>query len=357
VGSKAYMTHLESKVFGKGLPILICAASGNPDYEKLIKDALNSVADQLGRDLDNAIRENDYITDETADKLKVVISELDHCGVSTSGLNSKIEKLAWFVGGDPVKIKDLQSKLNELGVCRHIKEDGVYGAETAAAVARLSDEMSDILKNPNKLRLLNVIISSGAVPSDSLRKIRENIKSGWWLFWDTIWKLGAECFLRPQGYNVAALLLEHSLEGLPRNLYFHQTHWATQKIIESKGFQREFSKLKRKIQQEPELYATDGSMDTINFQETGDTDLYYGIGKCTPKYTCTRYPSSVRIDFTIDDTYNFDEIRTITKVDGQWVTNFGLGSIANDLGLLSQATKVISVYRIIVSFSQTIELN
>ena len=335
----------------------VVSGFGNPDYERFLRDALRSVADQLERDLDNAIRENDYITDQTAAELKAVVSELNHCGVSAGALNSKIEKLAWFVGGDPAKIKDLQSKLNELDVCRHIKEDGVYGSETAAAVARLSDEMSDILKNPNKLRLLNVIIGSGALPSDPLRKICENIKSGWWLFWDTVWKLGAEYFLRPQGYNVAALLLEHSLEGLPSNLYFYQTHWVTQKIIKSKGFQVEFTKLKQRLQQDPDLYATNGSMDTINFQETGDTDLYYGIGKCKPKYICTRYPSSVRIDFTIDDTYNFDEIRTIIKDNGQWVTNFGLGSMANDLGLLSQTTKVISVYRIFVSFSQTIELN
>lgn len=38
-------------------------------------------------------------------------------------------------------------------------------------------------------------------------------------------------------------------------------------------------------------------------------------------------------------------------------TEFDLGNLANDLGLLSQSTKVISVYRITVSFAQTIELN
>ena len=139
VGSKAYMTHLESKVFGTGLPILICAASGNPDYEKLIKDALNSVADQLSRDLDNAIRENDYITDETADKLKVVVSELDHCGVSTGALNSKIKKLAWFVGGDSAKIRRLQQSLNKLGYM--LTEDGVFGAKTLQAVNSVHEEL------------------------------------------------------------------------------------------------------------------------------------------------------------------------------------------------------------------------
>lgn len=131
VGSRAYMTYMEARVFQTALPSLICAASGNPDYEKLIKDALNSVTAQLSRDLDNAARENDYITDETADKLKAVVGELTRCGVSTGILHSKIEKLAWFVGGDPAKIKELQKKLNEFGFGDHLKEDGVFGEKTA----------------------------------------------------------------------------------------------------------------------------------------------------------------------------------------------------------------------------------
>jgi len=143
VGSKAYMTHLESKVFSAGLPILICAASGNPDYEKLIKDALNSVANQLSRDLDTAIRENDYITDETADKLKAVVSELDHCGVSTGALNSKIEKLAWFVGGDPAQIRRFQRGLNALGYGESLTEDGVYGPKTQNAWLQFIRELEN----------------------------------------------------------------------------------------------------------------------------------------------------------------------------------------------------------------------
>jgi len=143
VGSKAYMTHLESKVFSAGLPILICAASGNPDYEKLIKDTLNSVTAQLSRDLDNAIRENDYITDETADKLKAVVSELERCGASTGGLIGKIEKLAWFVGGDPAKIRRFQRGLNALGYGESLSEDGVYGPKTQNAWLQFIRELEN----------------------------------------------------------------------------------------------------------------------------------------------------------------------------------------------------------------------
>lgn len=133
IGSNAYLAYMELRVFGFVPPSLMNAASGNPDYETLLRDSLRSVANQLERELDNAIRENDYITDETAATLKAVVSELDHCGVSTGTLNSKIEKLAWFMGGDPSKIRKLQKTLNELGCSDHLKEDGVVGQKTLHA--------------------------------------------------------------------------------------------------------------------------------------------------------------------------------------------------------------------------------
>ena len=359
VGSRSYMGHMETQVFGA-----VVSGFGNPDYERFLRDALRSVADQLERDLDNAIRENDYITDQTADSLKAVVSELDHCGVSTGALNSKIEKLAWFVGGDPAQIKELQKALNDLGVGPHLEEDGIYGEQTKAAGDKLIDDMSEILTDPNKVRSLSKCIDLYLLVKDLSNAsrtqywaLRQALKVAMPVFERTIWKLGAEYFLRRmKGYDVAALLLEHSLNKSPSNLYFYQSHWVTQNIMESNGFQKEFSTLKQRIQKDPEIYAVDGSVD-IDFQGK-DTDLYYGIGKCKLKYFCTRYPSSVQIEFTIDDKYDFDRIRTIRgDMESFLAFEFELGNLANDAGLVSQADGVISVYRIIVSFEKTIELN
>ena len=80
-------------------------------------------------------RENNYITDDTAKNLKSAVSELERSGISTGSASSKIEKLAWFVGGDPAKIRQLQNKLNQLGVGEHLTEDGVYGKKTARNVS------------------------------------------------------------------------------------------------------------------------------------------------------------------------------------------------------------------------------
>lgn len=361
VGSRAYLTYVELQVFGTALPSLICAASGNPDYEKLIKDALNSVADQLSRDLDNAARENDYITDETADRLKAVVDELARCGVSTGALHSKIEKLAWFVGGDPSKIEDLQKALNDLGVGQSLKEDGVYGEKTKTALDSLIDKVPDFLNNPNNLRLFAVAVDAVAAVDVAVRSkmaLDKAIKKSWRLLLNVIWDfVGVELILRPKDCQVAILLLQHSLKTFPSDLRFLQSHFVTQKIIGSNRFRQVFCELEKKIQENPELYAVDGSVG-IDFQgSSGDTDLYYGIGKCKLKYTCTRYPTSVRVKFTIEDRYDFDHIRTIRMDMGGLVTDFGLGSLANDAGLLSQKTDVISPYHIYIEFEKTIELS
>lgn len=86
--------------------------------------------------------------------------------------------------------------------------------------------------------------------------------------------------------------------------------------------------------------------------------MYYGIGKCKLKYTCTKCLSAVRVKFSLEDKYDFDHIRTI-QIDMEQSVNFefGLGNLANDFGLLSQKTGVISPYHIYVEFYKTIELS
>ena len=133
IGSSEYLNRMERVVFRQDVPTMSSARWGSPDYDGLLRDALESIAHQLERDLERNERENNYITDETERNLKTAVSELERCGISTGSANSKIEKLAWFVGGNPAKIRQLQSMLNQLGVDEHLTEDGVYGKKTLAA--------------------------------------------------------------------------------------------------------------------------------------------------------------------------------------------------------------------------------
>ncbi|WP_312612315.1 hypothetical protein [Oscillibacter sp.] len=133
IGSREYLDRMERVVFRQDVPTMYIARWGSSDYDGVLKDALESIAHQLERDLERNERENNYITDDTAKELKLAVGELERCGINAGLASSKIEKLAWFVGGDPAKIRELQSKLNQLGIGEHLNEDGVYGDKTLAA--------------------------------------------------------------------------------------------------------------------------------------------------------------------------------------------------------------------------------
>ncbi len=136
VGSRAYRTYLEVLVFDRSISGL-----STVDYAALLRDELSDIAQQLERDLDAAQRNRDYITDDTASILRSVVNDLDRCGVSTMGLTSKVDKLAWYVGGDPSKIRKLQHTLNSLDSSLHLKEDGIYGEETQRAWLKFLREL------------------------------------------------------------------------------------------------------------------------------------------------------------------------------------------------------------------------
>lgn len=69
------------------------------------------------------------------------LKALEKCGVPCYSLERKVDELAWFVGGDPDKIRRLQEKLNELGVGNRLTEDGVYGKKTEKAVCEFMETL------------------------------------------------------------------------------------------------------------------------------------------------------------------------------------------------------------------------
>ncbi|MBU5627826.1 complement resistance protein TraT [Oscillibacter sp. MSJ-2] len=132
IGGNKYLSHMEGEVFLRELPADNSARWGGADYAGALKESIEGIARQMERDLERGERENSYITDETERALKLAAVELGRCGAGIGSLGGKIERLAWFVGGDPSKIRQLQSKLNQIGVGEHLTEDGVYGKKTLA---------------------------------------------------------------------------------------------------------------------------------------------------------------------------------------------------------------------------------
>ncbi|MBU5627795.1 hypothetical protein KQI82_12830 [Oscillibacter sp. MSJ-2] len=136
IGGNKYLSHMEGEVFLRELPADNSARWGGADYAGALKESVEGIARQMERDLERGERENSYITDETERALKLAAVELGRCGAGIGSLGGKIERLAWFVGGDPSKIRQLQSKLNQIGVGEHLTEDGVYGKKTLEAWER-----------------------------------------------------------------------------------------------------------------------------------------------------------------------------------------------------------------------------
>lgn len=140
IGSGDYLQRIERDVFLTDLSMMYSVRFGSPSYTALLKDSLDSIAHTMEQDLLRNERENNYVTDETASILKKAGQDLSRCGVSFS-IDSTVDKLAWFVGGDPAKIRKLQSKLNEMHIGEHLTEDGVYGKKTEQVVEGFFDEL------------------------------------------------------------------------------------------------------------------------------------------------------------------------------------------------------------------------
>ena len=131
IGSTSYLRNIENNVFSGGVPFMLSAGFGIPNYLSVVQTSINQIADLLTNDIQKSIMDNNYITDELAHTLIFAEQELFSLGVNIS-IHAQVDKLTWFVGGDPFKIQRLQNKLNALGY-GNLSEDGVYGVKTLQA--------------------------------------------------------------------------------------------------------------------------------------------------------------------------------------------------------------------------------
>lgn len=140
IGSNDYIQRIEHEVFRQDISMMHSARFGTPNYAELLKESLEKIAHTLERDLDRSGRENDYLTDAMAAAVKRAGKSLESCGISIS-VDSRVNKLAWFVGGNASKIRQLQKGLNTLGCGEHLTEDGVYGKKTLQAWSKFLQDL------------------------------------------------------------------------------------------------------------------------------------------------------------------------------------------------------------------------
>ena len=131
---------MERHVFGRNIP----SPYSHGDYGALIKQSLKDIFRQMYEDLSKGEADNDYVTDAHGKQLEEGVQDIEKCGVQCYNLVKKIDKLTWFVGGDPKKILALQQKLNKMGIkgdSGKLEEDGVYGKNTASAWMNFSEKL------------------------------------------------------------------------------------------------------------------------------------------------------------------------------------------------------------------------
>ena len=147
--SERYLEWVEKEVFDASLKSRV---GDKYNYRAYFSAQLLYLREEMTHDLEEGIRNNDYITDLYKDNLLLAAENLEKCGVTCYDLERKAKRLAWFVGGDPRKIKELQHKLNDLGLFQYLKEDGVYGKKTHEAVC----EFHAKLESPNVPKLVKI---------------------------------------------------------------------------------------------------------------------------------------------------------------------------------------------------------
>ena len=355
IGSGRYIEDIEDEVFRGALSGTASAKWGTPDYAEQLKRALNEIAEQLERDLDEADRNGDYITDDTKERLLAVVSELSRCGVSTTWLDRKVDKLAWFIGGNSERIREIQRELNVL-LGKNIEEDGVYGPETEEAVERMETEIlqriNTVLSNSTNLDSLDALcaacVASGLANKSSLQLIPAAILTKRKDIQRFIWLKVAVPILRNRELKLTADLLEHAVDGSSYNLHFSNSTWQAEKIRDSKAIDVAVRSEAQKIMQKG-ITAGEGSF-TVDFYKFNETDMQLSIGLCDVQYTYLVKETAVEFFCTLSDDYDFDALRTIQEIDNRIVFKHGIADFANDAGLLSQADGVLHKYQFTISF-------
>ena len=93
--SKEYIDHIEKHIFETDIPNYYMRSNGDRAYEKLITDSLKEIIDIIQRDLEQSIKDNEYLLDAQADNLKSVIKQFEKCGLSCGSMEKNASQLMW----------------------------------------------------------------------------------------------------------------------------------------------------------------------------------------------------------------------------------------------------------------------
>lgn len=157
------------------------------------------------------------------------------------------------------------------------------------------------------------------------------------------WYLGAEKYLKPRDCLCSAWLLKHSLQWNPSNVERDNFSTIAYKINNSPEYLSIIDEEIRKSRNGRIKGTT-----SIKFKNSGSSkDLYYSLHEATITYEGhKRNDGSWYIETTVNDTYDFTRIATLMGEDSK----ISIGTIANDMAIVSQAFDHINPYEIKINF-------
>ena len=153
----------------------------------------------------------------------------------------------------------------------------------------------------------------------------------------------AELYLRKlNGYECSAWMLEHSLQDNPSDEWRDNNSRIAGLINNDPAY---LSKLDEVIRAST-TGVIDENLEGVKFK-TGD--LYYSIHKAAIHVNGYKQENgSWLVKTTVDDTYDFTEIQTFMDDNNGWSAEAGLGTVANDVAVVSQLTGAIHPYHITI---------
>jgi hypothetical protein len=163
-----------------------------------------------------------------------------------------------------------------------------------------------------------------------------------------LWRVVIRNVLEPRGWNVAAFLLDHSLQDNPGNLHFGQNHFVTTAIRNSTDYENKLQEIIRSQQIGYQGYVTS---DSIAFSSG---DLFAAIHAASFDYNgwiCKRTDTSYKMDLDIkvSDDYDF---HLLVDQYYAWDLEQILGTIANNMAWSDQFFEVINNYNWDASFKE-----
>ncbi len=160
------------------------------------------------------------------------------------------------------------------------------------------------------------------------------------------WKAGADLYLRNQkGFLTSAWMLEYACQDNPSNQWRGDDSRIAGLMKEDSAF-KDMLNIVINDNRSANSFS-ESSARNVAFE--GGSDLYYSIHGCSMWFSGTKQGNdSWIINVHMTDTYDYTEITSLMGTG--WTMGTSLGTIANDMAVVSQTLGALVKYDIVVDF-------